>query len=111
MAPLHVNPWGKFIYSLRLIILFTNIDRYEKMILIRNGDYMVSHPCSPLCPIIHLSSYKSVYFYMNYDVYFVCSVILYFLRPILFFVNTDVSTAKMRLDIFTLAKSIMDRRE
>jgi hypothetical protein len=103
IASFHVNPWTKFIYSLE--------DRYVKMILIQNGDCTVSHPCSPLCPIIHLSSYKSVYFYINYDVYFVWSVILYFLRPILLLVNTDVSTTKMCLDISTLANNIMDRRE
>jgi hypothetical protein len=37
--------------------------------------------------------------------------IYYSLRPILLFVNTNISTIKMCLDISTLAKSIMGRRE
>jgi hypothetical protein len=35
----------------------------------------------------------------------------YSLRPILLFANTDISTTKICLDTFTLAKSIMSRRE
>jgi hypothetical protein len=35
----------------------------------------------------------------------------YFLEPVLFFANTDVSTTKMCLDTSILAKSIMDWRE
>jgi hypothetical protein len=38
-------------------------------------------------------------------------VIKYSLRLILLFANTDVSTIKICLDTFVLAKSIMDRRE
>jgi hypothetical protein len=36
---------------------------------------------------------------------------MYSLRPILLFVNTDVSTIKIYLDTSTLAKSIIGRRE
>jgi hypothetical protein len=42
---------------------------------------------------------------------FVFAHLCYSLRPILLFANTDVSTTKMCLDTYILAKSNMDRRE
>jgi hypothetical protein len=88
------------------------------------GPFQSVGTCQLLSPIVYgphlrqsiydipwISVYDVLMCSVDYD--FRCSSIwsVVFLRPILLFANTDVSTTKTYLDTSILAKSIMDRRE